>query len=225
MAQKWIRKYLSESEIAEISQSVHAAELGTEGEIVPMIVHRSSAVRHVPVILGLSLALLFFGVEILGLNGWYLSDWLPFLYQHGGYQVLFLAVLMALAWGLAHLHGVQRLLTPNADERDQVHRRAQLEFFLHRLNRTQKKTAVLIFVSIMERRAVILADEGIAKVLPPNTWDLILKSLTKKMGRGDWAQGFHEAIQQSGELLKAHFPAPQGAASANEISNNLIIKE
>lgn len=225
MAQKWIEKYLTESEITGISNAVHQAELGTTGEIVPMIVHRSSAIRHVPVILGLSLALLFFGVEVLGLSGWYLSHWLPFLYEHWLYQVLFLIMLLALAWGLSYLHPVQRLLTSDADEKDQVFRRAQLEFFLHRLNHTDKKTAVLIFVSVMERRAVILADEGIARSLPQGTWEAILKSLTGQMHKKNWAQGFQEAIHQSGELLKTHFPHPAGSDSANEISNHLIIKE
>lgn len=225
MTQKWVEKYLSESAIAEISKAVQQAELDTSGEIIPMIVHRSSAIRHVPVILGLSFALLFFGIELLGLSGWYLSNWLPFLYEHWGYQIVFLILLMLVAWGLSHLHSVQRLLTSDQDEKEQVDRRAQLEFFLHRLNHTDKKTAVLIFISIMERRAVILADEGIAKILPPQTWEGVLKPLTSHLHRGSWAEGFQDSIRQSGELLKTHFPKPAGSSTANEISNHLIIKE
>jgi putative membrane protein len=222
MNQKWITKYLSEEEVADISKAVQQAELGTGGDIVPMIVHRSSAVRHVPLVLGLSFALIFLGVEMLGLNGWYFSDFLPFLMGHWSYQVGFLVVLMVIAWGLSHLHPVQRLLTSDADEKEQVWRRAQLEFFLHRLHHTHKKTAVLIFVSVMERRAVILADEGIAKHLPPQTWEEVLKSLTGFMHSGEWAKGFQDAIRRSGELLKQHLPE---SGNANEISNNLIIKE
>ena len=96
MEEKWVKKYLSESEIADISKAVQAMEQATSGEIVPMIVHRSSAIRHVPVILGLSFALLFLGVEMLGLGGWYLNDWMPFLLTHWGYQALFLILLMGL---------------------------------------------------------------------------------------------------------------------------------
>jgi len=223
MAQKWISKYLSDEEIAEISQAVHSAETGTAGEVVPMIVRRSSAVRHVPIVLGLCFMLVFLGLEMLGLNGWYVSDVLPFLLGHWAYQLAALVFLLALAWGLSHLHLVQRLLTSDQDEIDQVDRRAQLEFFLHRLHHTHKKTAVLIFVSVMEKRAVILADEGIAKHLPPHIWDEVLKPMTGFLHSGQWSQGFQVAIRRSGELLKQHLP--QGETSANEISNNLIIKE
>lgn len=223
MSQRWITKYLTEEQVAEISKAVHAAELGTGGDIVPMIVRRSSAVRHVPLVLGLCFALLFLGVEMLGLNGWYVSDLLPFLMGHWVYQLFFLVVLLVIAWGLSHLHPVQRFLTSDEDEKEQVEKRAQLEFFLHRLNRTHKKTAVLIFISVMERRAVILADEGIAKHLPPHIWEEVLKPLTGFLRGGEWAQGIQDAIRRSGELLKQH--VPQSGAVANEISNNLIIKE
>jgi len=223
MNRKWVTKYISEEQAIEISQAVQKAELGTSGDIVPMIVRRSSAVRHVPVVLGLCFALAFLGIEMLGINGWYFSDFLPFLMGHWAYQVGFLLVLLALAWWLSHLHFVQRFLTSDEDEKEQVEKRAQLEFFLHRLNRTHKKTAVLIFISVMERRAVILADEGIAKVLPPQTWEEVLKPLTGLLRNGEWSKGFTDAISRSGELLKQHFP--ESAAHANEISNQLIIKE
>lgn len=225
MKKRWITKYLTEKQIADISKAVGQAELGTSGDIVPMVIRRSSAVRHVPVILGLSFALVFFGVEVLGFNGWYMRDFFPFLMGHWAYQVGFLALLMLIAWGLSHLHPVQRILTSDEDEKEQVWRRAQLEFFLHRLNRTHKKTAVLIFISIMERRAVILADEGIAKILPPNTWEEVLKPLTELLRDGEWSAGFQDSIRRSGELLKTHFPEPAGITHASEISNNLIIKE
>lgn len=221
---KWVSKYLSNEEIANISKAVHHAEMNTGGEIVPMIVRRSSAVRHVPVILWLSFAFAFFGVEVLGVSEWYISDWLPFLDRHWGYQLLVLALLMVLAWGLSHLHWVQRLLTSNEDEKDQVLRRAQLEFFLHKLNHTHKKTAILVFISIMERRAVILADEGISKILPATTWNEVLKPLIGFLHKGEWSQGFTDAIKRCGDLLKTHIPQ-SGSASANEISNHLIIKE
>jgi putative membrane protein len=225
MKTKWVAKYLTEKQIAEISNAVQQAELGTSGDIVPMVVRRSSAVRHVPVILGLSFALVFLGIEVLGVNGWYMSDFFPFLMGHWAYQVGFLTFLMLIAWGLSHLHPIQRILTSDEDEKEQVWKRAQLEFFLHRLNHTHKKTAVLIFISIMERRAVILADEGIAKILPPKTWEEVLKPLTEFLRDGEWSAGFQDSIRRSGELLKTHFPESAGSISANEISNNLIIKE
>jgi putative membrane protein len=224
MAHSWVEKYITEAEISEISEAVGLAEANTLGDIVPMIVRRSSAVRHVPVVLALSFTLLFLGVEIMGLNGWYLSDLLPMFYSHWTMQLALLVVLLIISWGLAHLPAVQRMLTSDADEIDQVEKRAQLEFFLQRLNRTHRHSAVLIFVSVMERRAVILADEGLAKKLSPQIWSEVLKPLSELLGQGKWNEGLQDAIRRSGELLKTHFPAPKGT-TANEIGNQLIIKE
>jgi putative membrane protein len=221
---RWISKYLSEKDLQEISETVREAEVGAGGDIVPMVVRRSSAVRHVPVILGLTFALLFVALEVLGLDGWYLSHVLPIFYWHWGFQVGFLVFLVAAAWGLSHLHPVQRMLTSDVDEVEQVEKRAQLEFFLHRLNNTKKHTAVLIFVSVMERRAVILADEGIAKKLPPETWGNLLNPMSKSLKKGDWKAGFQEAIRQTGALLKTHLPTGP-SENANELSNNMIVKE
>jgi len=224
MSRRWVKKYLNEKEIADISNAVRAAELETSGDIVTMVVRRSAAVRHVPIILSLSLALLFLGLQFIGVNGWYLSDSLPFLDRHWTFQFVFILLLALLAWWPAHFHPVQRALTPTEDEKEQVEKRAQLEFFLHRLNRTHKKTAVLIFVSVMERRAVILADEGIAKKLPGNTWNEVMGPLSAHLRKGEWGTGFQDAIRRSGELLKAHFPAEKGTVT-HELGNHIIIKE
>jgi len=224
MSKRWVKKYISEKEASEISQAVAQAEAGTMGDIVPMIVRRSSAVRHVPVILSLCFCLLFLGFELLGVSGWYLSDLVPLLTAHWGFQLGFLSSLIVLAWWLSHLHPVQRLLTSNIDEIEQVEKRAQLEFFLQRLNRTTRKTSVLIFVSVMERRAVILADEGLAKKLPAAVWNEVLAPLSACLRDGQLGKGFQDAIRRSGDLLKSHFPAESGL-SAGEISNQLIIKD
>jgi putative membrane protein len=221
---QWIDKYISATDISEITKAVQAAEANTTGDIVPMIVRRSSAVRHVPVILALSFSLLFLGLEMLGLNGWYLSDVMPFIREHWTLQIVFLFVLFAIGWWMAHLHPVQRWLTSDADEKDQVEKRAQLEFFLQRLNRTHRHSAVLIFVSVMERRAVILADEGLAKHLTPKDWTAVLDPLSQYLRKGQWTEGFQDAIRRSGDLLKTHFPAKNGE-SAGELSNQLIIKD
>jgi putative membrane protein len=222
---EWIEKYLSAKDIDEITKAVQSAEEGTAGDIVPMVVRRSAAVRHVPVVLSLIFTLLFVGLEVLGLGRWSLRQWLPVLEWHWGYQAGFLLILYVLAWQLAKLHPVQRLLTSDLDEMEQVEKRAQLEFYLHRLNRTKKHTAVLIFVSVMERRAVILADEGLAHRLPPETWKQIMLPMATSLQNGQWSAGFQEAIRQVGGLLKTHLPAMNGVESANELSNQIIVKE
>lgn len=214
-SRRWVRKYLRQTDMQQISDAVRKAELRTSGDIVPMVVRRSSAIGHVPVILALVLALIFVAAGRM----------FPALAAFYGHWVIELGTflfLLILAWLLSPLHFVQRALTSTHDEKFQVEHRAHLEFYLQRLNRTHRKTAVLIFVSVMEKRAVVLADEGISQRLPASTWDEVMKLLAEHLSRGEWAAGFTDAIQKTADLLAPHFPPEQGT---HELGNHLIVKE
>ena len=78
----------------------------------------------------------------------------------------------------------------------------------------------------MERRAYVLADEGIAKRLPPETWDGVIALLLSGLKNKNLAEGFCAAIEKCGSLLEQHFPKELSSNSAenNQIQNHLIIK-
>ncbi|MNT25771.1 hypothetical protein D3C72_1613110 [compost metagenome] len=181
-----------------------------------MIVKRSSSVGHVPLTLTLLMLLLIVVLEIP------YSEWLWVRPWVWAWPVV-IVVIYALSHVIAKIHFVQKIFVPEKDEVEQVHQRAQLEFFSNRIHRTQDGTGILIFVSAMEKKAVILADEGIAKKLPPETWDVVLNDLRVHLHKGDWASAYKAAISRSGDLLKTHFPV--SGENHNELMNHLIIKD
>ena len=124
---------------------------------------------------------------------------------------------------LAKTVWMQRLFVPITDQAFQVEARALLEFYQSKTNQTKEHTGVLLFLSLMERKAVILADEGIAKKLPPETWSKICQELVQGIGSGKTADVLITAIERSGELLAKHFPPT--AINQHELSNQLILKE
>lgn len=212
----WINKYLSEADLARIEASISKVEETTSGEIVPVIVRRSSAVGHVPLTLTLLLTLLLVIVEFP------FSDWLwvtPWVYLWPVIVVVF----FGLSQVFAKSKWIQKVFVPEKDELDSVHRRAHLEFYLNRIHRTENGTGVLIFVSVMEKKAVVLADEGISQKLPKEHWDDILGMLGKHLHDGKWADGFVAAIEACGKDLQTHFPVNSG--KANELKNHLIVKD
>ncbi|MFV8259679.1 TPM domain-containing protein [Bdellovibrio bacteriovorus] len=212
----WINKYLSEADLARIEASISKVEETTSGEIVPVIVRRSSAVGHVPLTLTLLLTLFLIIVEFP------FSDWLwvtPWVYLWPVIVVIF----FGLSQVLAKSKWIQKVFVPEKDELDSVHRRAHLEFYLNRIHRTESGTGVLIFVSVMEKKAVVLADEGISKKLPKEHWDEILGMLGKQLHDGKWADGFVAAIEACGKDLQTHFPT--GAGNSNQLKNHLIVKD
>lgn len=212
----WISKYLSADEIHKIEETVARVEEFTSGEIVPVIVKRSSSVGHVPLTLALMLTL---GIALVELP---FSDWLwvtPWVWL---WPVLFVGIYY-FSFVIAKIPWVQKALVPDRDEVNQVHQRAQLEFYANRINRTKAGTGVLIFVSVMEKKAVILADEGIAQKLPADTWDQVLKDFRGHLHQGEWASAFIKAIENCGEHLKTHFPIT--TPGHNELKNQLVVKD
>ena len=67
---------------------------------------------------------------------------------------------------------------------------------------------MLIFVSLAERYARIIADEGIASKVSNRDWQLAVDALTAHMRDGRIAQ----AIQQCGAVLADHAP-PTGTGN------------
>ena len=212
----WIKRYLSEAEIVHIGQSVTRAESQTSGEIVPVILKKSSATGHVSTIIFLFAALVFLGTD-LSFHGEVRSEIVWTIISIG----------LIIAWfgshWLAKFHCWQRWLTPMAEQKSQVWQRAELEFYRNRLTSTTNRTGILIFVSVMERKAVVLADEGISQHHPVSIWQDLVSELSLHLKRDEWAEGFEKAITTAGKILSEKLPAQRH--ERNELANNLRILE
>lgn len=206
----WLANKLDSKGAQEISAAVERAEKTTAAEIVPMVVRGSITTGHVPWLL------FFIAIPITwALLPLVLHDWIG--------EVLTVVIASLTAFIFKRFATVQRILTPDEDEIASVHRRALLEFHLANLPSTENATGVLIFVSMLERRAVILPDAAIAAKFSESDWDRVLKALLAQIGKGNFAGGMQEAIALVGSMLTEKFPAP--AHLVNELPNSLIIKD
>lgn len=118
--------------------------------------------------------------------------------------------LMPLRLGLVH----------SAVKRGRAHRAALEQFVVRGITRTRNRTGVLIFVSLAERYARIIADEGIAAKVHNAEWQGAVDALTAHMRDGRVALGFIAAIERCGAVLAAHAP-PDG--SPNELPDRLYV--
>lgn len=214
---KWFKGKMTESQISSLSQLVEKIESQSSAEIVPMIVRSSSARGHIPLTLTLLFSLLFVTLEYSFFD---LSSRFEMNLWLGLSTVLFYFLSLA----LSHNFWIQRVFIPNEDEEFQVWQRAELEFYRQKVHATGQRMGVLIFVSVMERKAVVLADEGIAKVLPAETWKVLVERLSGDFKKGDWEKAFRTALESCGELLIKNFPS-SGEKPRNQLANSLVIKE
>ena len=194
---------LGEQDRARIAAAIHASEARTTGEIVCVLARTSSAnASGLPVFLAATLALalpwLLMRLTALPLQSMLSLQVLVFL--------LLLAVLC--------LPRVRVLLLPRSARRALAHRVAMEQFVSRGIARTPERTGILIFVSLAERYARIIADEGIASRVPQAEWQGAIDALTAHMRDGRIADGFITAIDRCGTVLAAHFPATGPARSA-----------
>src|SRR5690606_24401094 len=96
------------------------------------------------------------------------------------------------------------------------------QFMAKNLQATRERTGVLIYVSLRERMAEILADEGIAAKVDARAWDPAMAALLTGLRRGQAGEGLIAAIGLCAEILAVHFPA-DAADNPNELSDNLVI--
>lgn len=212
----WIHKYLNQDDIAKIEATIAQVEEKTSGEIVPVIVRRSSNVGHVAPMLTLFLMVCLLFVRPHFLDILWVQPWV-YVWP------LILIVVFTGSIFLARLKWVQRVFVPDLDEKSAVHQRAELEFYRNKVFRTAAGTGILIFVSVMERKAVILADKGISSKIPNEHWNEVLEKFNSQLKSGTWGQAFVEAITVCGKDLEDHFPL--SVEGTNELKNHLVIRD
>jgi putative membrane protein len=111
-------------------------------------------------------------------------------------------------------------LTPGPTKQRRVRRRAVAVFRAAAERRTVGRTGILIYLSLAERRAEIVADEAITGVTTPETWGEAMAAMLVDVKEGRLADGMVAAIERVGAVLTEHFP--RSAADRNEIPDKLI---
>jgi putative membrane protein len=111
-------------------------------------------------------------------------------------------------------------LTPAATKQRRVRRRAITIFKAAAERRTAGRTGILIYLSMAEHRAEIVADEAILKVTDEHTWGEAMEALITNVREGRPADGIVAAIERVGAVLAEHFP--RSAEDTNEIPDALI---
>ena len=116
---------------------------------------------------------------------------------------------------------VRVALAPRAARRAIAHRMAMEQFMIRGIGRKKDRTGVLIFVSLAERYARIIADQGIAVRVPQSEWQGAIDALIAHMSGGRIADGFIAAIEACGEVLASHFPRSE--TSRDELPDRIYV--
>ena len=219
---------MTEDDRARVGAAVRAAEAGTSGEIVTIVADRSDAYHDVGLhyaVLAMLLVPIIFAAfphvadRLLSLvtGGWATETDYPALY------ILIFAlmslVFLIVRYGLA-IMPVRMALTPKATRRRRVRRRAIELFRVGTEKRTTGRTGILIYLSMGEHMAEIVADEGIHASVDETQWGAAMAAMIDKVATGQIADGMIAAVKDVGAILSAHLP--RAADDSNELPDRVI---
>lgn len=219
---------LNDTDRRRIAEAVTAAEAQSAGEIVTIVTAQSDSYRDMALAWSAFVALLALAALDLA-PGFYLGlvDRVLGLWAHEWtpQEVLGLALTVATAKfaGMVLLtlwRPLRLLLTPAPVKAARVHARALTCFRVGAESRTTGHTGVLIYLSMAEHRAEIIADEAIAAKVAPEVWGEAMHALLTEVRAGRIGDGMVAAVGLVGKVIAEHFP--RAADDANELPDRLI---
>ena len=219
---------LSPEDHAQVTAAVSEAERRSDGEIVTVVAARSDRYHDVAAHYAV-LAMLIVPAKIALLpQGW--IDWAAGLtlgwnaeLTRGALAVA-LFVLLALAFLIVRLilayMPLRMALTPGRTKTRRVHRRAVELFRTGCELKTRGRTGVLIYLSVLEHRAEIVADQAIATQVEPEVWGEAMEVLIEEVKAGRPGQGMALAVAKVGDVLERCLPKTLG--DSNELPDRLV---
>ena len=211
--------FFSPDELAEIERAVKAAERRTSGEIVPYVVGRSDDYPQAAW-KGACAGALVAALAAAAVRAWG-GFWGP-----APAWWLALPPLAGAALGLlavALVPPLRRALVAGADLEEAVGRRAGLAFLEQEVFKTAERTGILIFLSLFERRVVVLGDAGINRAVAKEDWEGIVAEIVAGIRAGTPGAALSRAIGRCGELLERH-RVVRRADDRDELPDYLRIK-
>jgi len=215
-----VARAFPQAEQEKVAAAVREAEQLTAGEIVPYVVGRSDHYESAEWRGGFILwCVAFLAMSLLPRAT---GAWMRF-------DALTVAAATLLAGGAGMLlvrtvPGLKRLLAGNHLMARRVEQRAAEAFISEEVFATPKRTGILIFLSLLERRVMVIGDAGINSRVESGAWNGIIRGVVDAIGRGAPADGLAEAIRSCGALLAGH-GVGRGAGDQDVLPDNVRLRK
>lgn len=219
---------LSAEDHDRVSAAVSAAEAHSAGEIVTILTDRSDGYVDVALawsilaaftaILALSIAPDFYLGLFDRLTGSWANEWTQreiFGLALAVGTIKFIAMMLLQLW-----QPLKFLLIPGQLKSARARERAVTCFKVGAERRTTGRTGVLLYLSMREHRAEIVADQAIASKVSPEVWGEAMAAMLGHIREGRVADGMISAVEKVGAVLAEHFPRHEN--DVNELPDRLI---
>ena len=220
--------YLSEAQHKIVTDAVAAAEDTTSGEIVTVLADRSDG--YSDVILLWAAVLSFTAMTLFAVFPKPFTDFYDSLF--GGWEhewtvgeqasmtIALGLIAFAVSWALLAWEKLTFLFIPGPIKTARVHAQAVKHFKVGAERRTTGRTGILIYLSMREHRAEIVADEPIAELVNADVWGEAMDDMLVEIKQGRIAEGMAAGVRDVGKVLSEHFPRTDD--DINELPDRLI---
>lgn len=217
----------SEADHERVTAAVSAAEAHTSGEIVTIVADASDSYEDIALVYT-GLAALFVPALFMAWPALPLAVVAQFTSGWGATEVrdlmmltfVAMALVSALVFAALQVEHLRMALALGSVRRRRVRMRAITLFKVAAEARTAGRTGILIYLSLGEHMAEIIADEAIHHKVPATAWGDAMIAMTTQVREGRIADGMIAAVAQVGTILSAHLPRADD--DVNELPDRLI---
>jgi putative membrane protein len=200
---------ITQADHDRVAAAIAAAEAHTSGEITVVIAQASAAYSAFS-----------FAWATLGALA---APWPLLVFTELSAHRIYLAqlVVFAILFALLSRPALRLAVTPRRVRRATAHRAAMEQFVLRGVTRTRARTGVLVFCSLAEHYARIVADDGIAETVDKREWQEAVDALIAAAREGRPIDGCVVAVERVGAILARHAPREEG--DVNETPDRLYV--
>lgn len=215
----------TEAERQQVNQAIAAAESQTTAEVVPVVAAASGRYERSEDIVGLWVGIaamlliwLILPEPVRSSGAW--DGMTP------GSRLLWMIVALVVGFlvGAAvagYYWPLRWWFTPTAQMKAEVAQRARQAFYDATVHHTGGGTGLLLYISLFERRAAVLADKAIVERVGQNTLDHWCDELTTKLRSGNITDALCDTIRDVGEPLARALP--RQPETVNELPDTLVL--
>ncbi len=220
-------KIFSDAERDQVNAAVRAAEAKTSAELVPVVARSSGRYDRAEDIVGLWIG----GAALIAVWAFYplpqtqSGDWGA---AHPIWQLVAMLVGGLLGFVLGAILAtrvtwLRRLFTASSQMEEEVMGRARQMFFDNRVHHTGGGSGLLLYVSLFEHRAAVIADQSVLEKLGQDSVDEICQEFTARLHEKGPVDALCETITAVGDRLSPLLPRAED--DVNELPDELVVIE
>ena len=97
-----------------------------------------------------------------------------------------------------------------------------LEIFADlKMENTEDRNAVLVYVALKDRQLAVYADKGIHEKVGDEFWQEVVRTILSHFNKENYADGISQCIKEIGEALQQNFPFDKDT-DKNELPDEII---